>query len=33
VTVDFEDGIAGSGFRFANPNASGGCSCGKSFSA
>jgi iron-sulfur cluster assembly protein len=33
VTVDFQDGMDGSGFKFTNPNASGGCGCGKSFSA
>ncbi|HEY5267914.1 MAG TPA: iron-sulfur cluster insertion protein ErpA [Candidatus Saccharimonadales bacterium] len=33
VTVDFEDGLMGGGFRFKNPNATGGCGCGKSFSA
>jgi iron-sulfur cluster assembly protein len=32
VTVDFVDALEGSGFRFENPNAAGGCSCGKSFS-
>ncbi len=33
VTVDFQDGMDGSGFRFTNPNASASCGCGKSFSA
>ena len=33
VTVDFHDGMDGSGFRFTNPNASASCGCGKSFSA
>ncbi len=33
VTLDFQDGMDGSGFKFTNPNASGGCGCGKSFSA
>ena len=33
VTVDFQDGMDGSGFRFTNPNASPSCGCGKSFSA
>ena len=33
VTVDFEDGMEGSGFKFSNPNASASCGCGKSFSA
>jgi len=33
VTVDFLDGMEGSGFKFENPNASASCGCGKSFSA
>jgi iron-sulfur cluster assembly accessory protein len=33
VTVDFQDAMDGSGFRFTNPNASASCGCGKSFSA
>jgi len=33
VTVDFLDGMEGSGFKFSNPNASASCGCGKSFSA
>lgn len=33
VTVDFVDGLEGSGFKFVNPNASACCGCGKSFSA
>ncbi len=33
VTVDFIDGLEGSGFKFENPNASNSCGCGKSFSA
>ncbi|MGQ9371331.1 HesB/IscA family protein [Azospirillum sp. ST 5-10] len=33
VVVDFVEGIEGSGFRFDNPNATGSCGCGKSFSA
>lgn len=33
VTIDFLDGIEGTGFRFTNPNASASCGCGKSFSA
>lgn len=33
VTVDFQDGMDGSGFKFTNPNAAGSCGCGKSFSA
>ena len=33
VTVDFLDGMEGSGFKFNNPNATASCGCGKSFSA
>ena len=33
VTVDFVDGLEGSGFKFENPNASASCGCGKSFSS
>lgn len=33
VTVDFVDGINGSGFKFTNPNAQNSCGCGNSFSA
>jgi iron-sulfur cluster assembly accessory protein len=33
VTVDFLDGMEGSGFKFENPNAAASCGCGKSFSA
>ncbi|WP_029010967.1 HesB/IscA family protein [Azospirillum halopraeferens] len=32
VVVDFVEGVEGSGFRFDNPNATGSCGCGKSFS-
>ena len=32
VTVDFIDGLEGTGFKFENPNASASCGCGKSFS-
>ncbi len=32
VTVDYVESMEGSGFKFENPNASGGCGCGKSFS-
>ncbi len=32
VTVDFVEGLEGSGFKFQNPNASAACGCGKSFS-
>lgn len=31
VTMDFVDGMEGSGFTFVNPNASNSCGCGKSF--
>ncbi len=31
VTVDFLDGLEGSGFKFENPNATESCNCGKSF--
>ena len=33
VTVDFQDSMEGSGFKFTNPNAANSCGCGKSFSA
>lgn len=33
VNVDFVESLAGSGFKFDNPNAVGGCACGKSFNA
>jgi len=33
VTVDYIDSLVGGGFKFINPNATGGCGCGKSFSA
>lgn len=33
MTIDFTDGLEGSGFTFNNPNASASCGCGKSFSA
>lgn len=33
VTIDFVDGINGSGFKFENPNASNSCGCGNSFAA
>ena len=32
VTMDFIDGLEGSGFKFENPNATASCGCGKSFS-
>ena len=31
VTLDFHSSMMGSGFVFENPNASGGCGCGSSF--
>ena len=31
VTVDFTDGLNGTGFTFVNPNAKGSCGCGTSF--
>jgi len=31
VTVDYLDGLHGSGFKISNPNASHSCGCGKSF--
>jgi iron-sulfur cluster assembly accessory protein len=33
VQIDYVNGIMGSGFTFTNPNATGGCGCGSSFSA
>ena len=33
ITVDFVDELMGGGFKIGNPNATGGCGCGKSFSA
>ena len=33
TTIDFIDNMTGAGFSFTNPNASGGCGCGSSFSA
>lgn len=33
ITIDFVDELMGGGFRIENPNAKGGCGCGKSFSA
>ena len=33
VTIDYVSSLQGSGFTFKNPNASGGCGCGSSFSA
>ncbi len=33
VTVDFVDTLQGSGFKIENPNATGTCGCGSSFTA
>jgi iron-sulfur cluster assembly protein len=33
VEIDFVSGVMGSGFTFKNPNATGGCGCGSSFTA
>lgn len=33
ATIDFVEGLEGSGFKFTNPNAKSSCSCGSSFSA
>jgi iron-sulfur cluster assembly accessory protein len=33
VTIDFVTSMQGSGFTFTNPNATGGCGCGSSFTA
>ncbi len=33
ITVDYTSNMMGSGFTFENPNATGGCGCGESFSA
>jgi iron-sulfur cluster assembly protein len=32
LTIDFSDDLIRRGFRFTNPNASGSCGCGSSFS-
>jgi iron-sulfur cluster assembly accessory protein len=32
VTMDFVEGLEGSGFKFENPNAKASCGCGNSFS-
>jgi iron-sulfur cluster assembly protein len=32
VTIDYVTSMQGSGFTFKNPNATGGCGCGSSFS-
>ena len=31
--IDYHESMMGSGFEFRNPNATGGCGCGTSFSA
>lgn len=31
MTLDYEGGLNGQGFKFYNPNATGTCSCGSSF--
>jgi len=33
VTIDYVSSMQGSGFTFGNPNATGGCGCGSSFTA
>ena len=33
VEIDYVTGMMGSGFTFTNPNATGGCGCGSSFTA
>jgi iron-sulfur cluster assembly accessory protein len=33
IQIDYTTSMQGSGFTFKNPNASGGCGCGSSFSA
>ncbi|HUF04548.1 MAG TPA: iron-sulfur cluster assembly accessory protein [Aridibacter sp.] len=33
ITIDFVTNMMGAGFTFENPNATGGCGCGSSFSA
>ncbi|HEX9795223.1 MAG TPA: iron-sulfur cluster insertion protein ErpA [Planctomycetota bacterium] len=32
TTLDYTDGLQGRGFQFRNPNATGTCGCGESFS-
>jgi len=32
ATLDYTDGLSGSGFKFSNPNATRTCGCGQSFS-
>jgi iron-sulfur cluster assembly accessory protein len=33
VTIDYVSSMQGAGFTFTNPNATGGCGCGSSFTA
>ena len=33
TTIDYQESMMGSGFAFENPNATGSCGCGSSFSA
>ena len=33
ITIDYVTNMMGAGFTFENPNATGGCGCGSSFSA
>jgi iron-sulfur cluster assembly protein len=33
VSIDYVTAMQGSGFSFSNPNATGGCGCGTSFTA
>jgi iron-sulfur cluster assembly protein len=33
VQIDYVNSVMGSGFTFNNPNATGGCGCGSSFTA
>lgn len=33
TVIDFSSGLHGGGFKFSNPNATGTCGCGTSFSA
>jgi iron-sulfur cluster assembly protein len=33
VSIDYIDSLVGSGFKIENPNASGTCGCGSSFTA
>lgn len=33
ITIDYVSSMQGSGFTFSNPNSTGGCGCGSSFSA